>query len=404
MEDYVYKLPYPRFGESAQIESSKKHAVGFYLPKMIDSFTRRKLSYQSDVLNAFAGIADMFAHGCGSELCYGLIKSAMTYSMFWHPVQPFNFDARRTGFPSWSWCGWIGEVTAHEGTLQIANWTAKYSWIDWYIFDEKEIAFHLLAQKHAEPVSGSDIAQDLFRTAFPGIPAFARAPMLESVVSHDQVASGPQYLNFLRRYPDSNRRNPADLSTSRVAASILTQERRPSSCTTDLNSHTLFFRTLTTIAHISPYDPEGHYQQDNQSHASAYIYDSKGRRLGVGFITHLALWSIAFGDSTSIPPPREKYTLQMAILAGPVPPQQNNQPISPQQTNQGSIESGVTHVSPTSATFAHYHVLLLTRRIPSTTPVYGPVQNYYERAGIGVISSDAVETMEGLNWEDVIMQ
>lgn len=127
-------------------------ALGRYLWKvsvdilggLIMAYSKRELSYQSDILDAFAGVADMMETDCGTELCYGLVSSALTSGMLWRlSVSPVS---RRTGFPSWSWCGWLGEVDVPTISESLSKWTTKYSWIDWYIYDGKD-QFGLLRQR-----------------------------------------------------------------------------------------------------------------------------------------------------------------------------------------------------------------------------------------------------------------
>ncbi|KAF2843036.1 HET-domain-containing protein, partial [Patellaria atrata CBS 101060] len=94
---------------------------------LVESYTRRNLSYASDVLNAFEGLSSIMEQCCGSSFYYGLPESLFDIVVLWAPCSSIHFDRRRmyrpsranedlrrgitvTEFPSWSWAGWIGEV------------------------------------------------------------------------------------------------------------------------------------------------------------------------------------------------------------------------------------------------------------------------------------------------------
>ena len=79
--------------------------------KMIEQYTHRHMSYQSDVLNAAAGLLHIFSlcFKCGN--LYGLPETHLDIALLWRPTQPLQ---RRQGFPSWSWAGWKGRVAYDE--------------------------------------------------------------------------------------------------------------------------------------------------------------------------------------------------------------------------------------------------------------------------------------------------
>jgi hypothetical protein len=94
----------------------------------------RKLSYESDLLNAFAGISRYLGKRFGWT--------------FWNGLPTENFDnyilfsaigsKRRQGFPSWSWAGWkqdgsgsVPLISQHHGSGQIIRE------ITWHIYLRK---------------------------------------------------------------------------------------------------------------------------------------------------------------------------------------------------------------------------------------------------------------------------
>jgi hypothetical protein len=84
----------------------------------LTSYLRRNLSYDGDILNAFAGILDALSPLLGTfrwgiPVLYPDIMLTWNFP-FAHPVQ------RRAGFPSWSWTGWTGyagELQFHKSPL-----------------------------------------------------------------------------------------------------------------------------------------------------------------------------------------------------------------------------------------------------------------------------------------------
>ena len=76
--------------------------------KAIEQYTHREMSYQSDILNAFAGLVQIFSRCFKSKTCFGLPECLLDIGLLWEPTQQLT---RRKGFPSWSWAGWTGQVT-----------------------------------------------------------------------------------------------------------------------------------------------------------------------------------------------------------------------------------------------------------------------------------------------------
>ena len=75
----------------------------------IQQYTSRKMSNPSDALNALAGLLHRIERKSKERFFLGLPESEFVNALLWTPVknQPFF---RRDGFPSWAWCGGVGEV------------------------------------------------------------------------------------------------------------------------------------------------------------------------------------------------------------------------------------------------------------------------------------------------------
>lgn len=94
--------------------------------KLVQMYTLRKLSYESDVLNAFSGLFAILNQYFQGEIVSGLPTPALNLALLWAPaarvprrgckLQPpdctwdFNLGQVDRDFPRWSWAGWTGPV------------------------------------------------------------------------------------------------------------------------------------------------------------------------------------------------------------------------------------------------------------------------------------------------------
>jgi hypothetical protein len=79
---------------------------------VIEMYTKKQLSYSTDILNALAGILAVVRSRIGGELVAGCATRYLDLSLLWTATEPAD---RRTAvgaggsmFPSWSWTGWTG--------------------------------------------------------------------------------------------------------------------------------------------------------------------------------------------------------------------------------------------------------------------------------------------------------
>lgn len=95
--------------------------------RVVESYTSRHLTFESDILNAFRGIETLFRPLFRSDFVFGLPRSELDSQLLWQPAGPCT--RRRdpvTGipmFPSWSWAGWVGKITCNvEENLSRIEW------------------------------------------------------------------------------------------------------------------------------------------------------------------------------------------------------------------------------------------------------------------------------------------
>lgn len=120
------------------------------------AFTSRRLTYQSDGLNAFSGIASAMARDMGVEsMFFGMPASVFDWTILWSSILPLR---RRPGFPSWAWVGWEGYVLMAQDTYSLYDqkWLLKGTWIDWYRVGERGVCVQLW-----DPSGGTDVVSPL---------------------------------------------------------------------------------------------------------------------------------------------------------------------------------------------------------------------------------------------------
>jgi hypothetical protein len=86
--------------------------------RIVQTYSCRTLSYSSDVLFAFSGLASALSELSGGSSYYGVLESSIDLCLLWIPIG--STISRRTDldvskkfyeFPSWSWAGWEGEIS-----------------------------------------------------------------------------------------------------------------------------------------------------------------------------------------------------------------------------------------------------------------------------------------------------
>ena len=104
-------------------------------------YSHRKLSYDSDILNAFAGISNILfkriEDNSTKEISsvYGLPVNEFDWALLWQANKTAH--RRSGGWPSWSWCGWSGGVYMLLSDLKysdLQDWLSNHTWIDWITY------------------------------------------------------------------------------------------------------------------------------------------------------------------------------------------------------------------------------------------------------------------------------
>ena len=76
---------------------------------LISVFTSRQLTHKKDILDACRGSLNRLSHSSSIKFSFGLPTNDLLRALIWVP-HPAHVLARRAGFPSWSWTGWVGRI------------------------------------------------------------------------------------------------------------------------------------------------------------------------------------------------------------------------------------------------------------------------------------------------------
>jgi len=102
----------------------------------VAAYTIRQLTYPSDILNAFAGIAKAMASSMSStRMFYAMPAVAFDWAILWTGHLTLRKLKRHSGFPSWAWVGWQGEIMMAGDTYSSLDqhWLLERTWIEWYM-------------------------------------------------------------------------------------------------------------------------------------------------------------------------------------------------------------------------------------------------------------------------------
>ncbi|KAF4943498.1 hypothetical protein FGADI_13374 [Fusarium gaditjirri] len=112
----------------------KGHTLWEAYSHAVDAYTKRKMTWQSDTVNAFIGIADLIRRGTNTKFWHAMPEFALTRSLLWYPKEPLSRRRSPDGktlFPSWSWAAWQGHVTYRGRGFHNAVCYAPVSMILW---------------------------------------------------------------------------------------------------------------------------------------------------------------------------------------------------------------------------------------------------------------------------------
>ncbi|KAK3347107.1 heterokaryon incompatibility protein-domain-containing protein [Lasiosphaeria hispida] len=130
----------------------------------VSMYTRRRMSWQTDALNAFQGVSNLVARGVNTSFWYGLPEFNFDQALLWYPNEPLTRRTYPDAAPSWSWAGWEGHTAYRGRGWHNAVALPPATVVRWFQFEHPRdlIYNYLVSGEHHTP---EEVADFCFRTA-----------------------------------------------------------------------------------------------------------------------------------------------------------------------------------------------------------------------------------------------
>ncbi|KAI9713910.1 MAG: hypothetical protein M1820_000640 [Bogoriella megaspora] len=102
-----------RFSEPSMLWAYNINSLQAYLTS-VSLYTARQLSYEMDVLNAFAGVSNVISKQMKTALFFGLPERHFQQAMLWFSAGCSKPRPGVPHIPSWSWAAWSGRVNFND--------------------------------------------------------------------------------------------------------------------------------------------------------------------------------------------------------------------------------------------------------------------------------------------------
>lgn len=121
-----------RVAKALQIRPEKQRNFNSYR-RAVESFTKRSLTFEADILNAFAGMMALLQPAFRGEFLFGLPETELDITLLWQPCgnicRRIDKDTGKPLFPSWSWAGWVGPV-CYRWSRHLLDDVSRVQWFD----------------------------------------------------------------------------------------------------------------------------------------------------------------------------------------------------------------------------------------------------------------------------------
>jgi hypothetical protein len=139
-----------RFSTRISKPISSSSTIDDAIQRLISEYTSRQLTFDEDILRAFAGMSVYLNNHLKVIFYYGLPKTSFLSGLMWKLAKP---SKRRPGFPTWSWTSRYGEVECQgDNSADVIRSSSVYSqfekrthkgafpcvWSDFYISEPLE--------------------------------------------------------------------------------------------------------------------------------------------------------------------------------------------------------------------------------------------------------------------------
>lgn len=127
---------------------------------MVEEYNKRKLTFDKDVIDAFAGATSVFSSRFSGGILWGIPEMFFDHCIVWRSVKvlrrrAYNHALSEHAFPSWSWVAWEGDIVLVGAPLILDNDPR---------IDKQSIKIQPLARwyKSREPASSLSPVQNVY--------------------------------------------------------------------------------------------------------------------------------------------------------------------------------------------------------------------------------------------------
>ncbi|KZL65149.1 hypothetical protein CT0861_10358 [Colletotrichum tofieldiae] len=85
---------------------------------LVESYTRRVMTYRSDILNAFDGVLKVFGLLSNTTIIFGVPERFMLQAILWGYEGTEGLATEPLGLPTWTWAAWTGQVQFYNHPLR----------------------------------------------------------------------------------------------------------------------------------------------------------------------------------------------------------------------------------------------------------------------------------------------
>ena len=141
-------------GEKGKRIRAERHPIWNNYRRAIKNFSKRRFTFDEDVVNAFEGIASLLQPAFRGNFVYGLPETELDLALLWQPASSIrrriNESTGDAMFPSWSWAGWIGEID-YVWTKHVPDDLCR---VQWQVQGPRSASFFMTSEELRAPRSG----------------------------------------------------------------------------------------------------------------------------------------------------------------------------------------------------------------------------------------------------------
>jgi hypothetical protein len=101
----------------------------------VEDHTSRQLSFETDILNAFAGVGNALSRSLSTGMIYGLPEKYISQALLWICKTSFRRRISAPNIPSWSWASWK-DGSSYYGPKKDGQEVAKAITLVYYYFQD----------------------------------------------------------------------------------------------------------------------------------------------------------------------------------------------------------------------------------------------------------------------------